>query len=487
MIIDYFKALILQNFAFQPTFEQEDVVDALAHFVMGEPSGTGINSQGVFVLRGYAGTGKTSLVGALVKTMGQLERQCVLLAPTGRAAKVFSHYAQHPAYTIHKWIYRQKSIDVDAPFSLGFNGMKHALFIVDEASMISEDGGIFSEHSLLDDLVEFVYSGEGCRLIMLGDTAQLPPVGECWSPALQPDVLTGMGLWVTCKTLTQVVRQADESLILSNATNLRRAIATDATDTWPDIRFGCDVENVPGNELVERISHCYREYGMDNVIVVARSNKRANIYNNGIRSQILDRESELSAGDMVMIAKNNYYWLGRNGLGSTPENGEAGTTDRHDGSFLANGDIARVERVRNERQFYGFRFADVELCLPDYNDLTIDATVLLDTLHNEAPALTREQNEQLFNAVMEDYMDIPYKRDRLKRVKEDPYFNALQIKYAYAVTCHKAQGGQWAQVFIDTGYVSEEMLGTDYYRWLYTALTRATERVMFVNYKVTRQ
>lgn len=487
MIIDYFKTLIAQNFAFQPTLEQANAIDALARFVMYDSCDTYGQGNPVFLLRGYAGTGKTSLVGALVKTMQQLERHCVLLAPTGRAAKVFSLYAGHPAYTIHKRIYRQKSMELDSPFSLDFNSMKHTLFIVDEASMISSDNSMFSSRSLLDDLVEFVYSGEGCRLILLGDTAQLPPVGEFESPALQPAMLSSLGLDVTCKTLTQVVRQQSDSGILDNATRIREMIADEDVYSIPDIDFADDVVNVPGNELIEQLMQCYHDYGTDDTIVVTRSNKRANIYNNGIRTQILDRESELSSGDLIMIAKNNYYWLKGNAL--TNQQDDAVQPDDTDGlpsqsvSFLANGDIAQVIRVRNERSFYGFRFADVELRLPDYGDLEIEAVVLLDTLHSEAPALTREQNEHLFNQVMEDYMDIPYKRDRLKKIKEDPYYNALQIKYAYAVTCHKAQGGQWSQVFIDQGYISDEMLGIDYYRWLYTAFTRATDKVYLVNWK----
>ena len=492
MIIDYFKALILQNFGFQPTYEQDEAIEAIAKFVLhSSDDGTYLPSslqRSIFILRGYAGTGKTSLVGALVKTMQMLERQCVLLAPTGRAAKVFSLYASHPAYTIHKRIYRQKSIELDSPFSLDFNSMKHTLFIVDEASMISNNTPYeINEPSsmqwntgnhgrLLDDLLEYVYSGEGCRLILLGDTAQLPPVGMTESPALQPEVLGNYGYDVTCKTLTQVVRQEEESGILKNATTIRGMINDGFTEgIRPSVAFGRDVVNVPGNELIDSLSHCYHEYGTDETIVVCRSNKRANIYNNGIRNQILDRESELSSGDMIMIARNNYYWLNRN----RTEQAAAGT----EATFLANGDIARIERVRNEREFYGFRFADAELILPDYNDLEIEATVMLDTLHSESPSLTREQNELLFSRIMEDYMDIPYKKDRIKKLKEDPYYNALQIKYAYAVTCHKAQGGQWSQVFIDEGYITPDMIGIDYYRWLYTAVTRATDKIYLVNWK----
>ena len=484
MIIDYLKELFLQNFGHNPTAEQQKAIAGLAAFILGvsvtgdEDARSSTSTQStmftpstrtgsrheVFVMRGFAGTGKTSLVAALVKTMVQLERECILLAPTGRAAKVFATYADHPAFTIHKQIYRQKSMEADAGFSLDFNSHKHTLFIVDEASMIADsatDSPYGSGH-LLDDLIQYVYSSEGCRLIVLGDTAQLPPVGEEWSPALQPEVWRSYGLSVTCITLTQVVRQERLSGILSNATALRAMIEGGSKDF--NVEWTADVVNTSGNDLIESLADSYRRYGTDDTIVVCRSNKRAHIYNMGIRNQILDREEELSRGDIIMIAKNNYHWLG-------------------DDSFLANGDIARVVRVRNERELYGFRFADCTLILPDYDDREITATVLLDTLHTEAPALGRAEQEQLYNRVLEDYADIPYKRDRLKKLREDPYYNALQIKYAYAVTCHKAQGGQWADVYVDQGYITPDMLTTDYYRWLYTAFTRATQQLHLVNWK----
>ena len=511
MIIDYFTELFLQNFAHNPTQEQLLVVRELAGFVMNIGTGDGAGeADGVtgrrvgqmgsaFILRGYAGTGKTSLMAALVQTMVQLERRCVLLAPTGRAAKVFSVYAGHPAFTIHRWIYRQKSMEFDSVFTMDFNSLRHTLFIVDEASMVSNDGnGVYGTGHLLDDLIQFVYSGEGCRLILLGDTAQLPPVGNADSPALQPDVLRSYGLDVGCVTLTEVVRQRNMSGILVNATRIRELITQcvgmqrmssdevcvgddDLVVSWSD-----DVRNVSGNELIDSLSYSYREFGMDDTIVVCRSNKRAHVYNMGIRSQILDREEELTRGDIVMIAKNNYFWLTAQKdrteveLVATDDSAPSGSMQ---GSFLANGDIARVLRVTNERELYGFRFADCELLLPDYDDLEIRATVLLDTLHSEAPSLTREQSESLYNKVMEDYADIPYKRNRLKKLREDPYYNALQIKYAYAVTCHKAQGGQWSQVYVDQGYVTPEMKNVDYLRWLYTAFTRATDCVHLVNWK----
>lgn len=477
MIKDYLKELILRNFGFLPTGEQEEAIDSLCDFVLSP------DADEVFLLRGYAGTGKTSLVGAFVKTMEQLNRRCVLVAPTGRAAKVFSLYAEHPAFTIHRRIYRQKTIDKDSAFSLNYNSLQNALFISDEASMIANDGlseSIYGTGRLLDDLMQFVYSGTGCRLVLLGDTAQLPPVGETESPALQPDIVGGYGMNVRCHTLTHVVRQRKESGILWNATCLRQAIDDHNVFEFPKVRFGgfTDVKNVPGNELIETISSCYAHYGVDETMVVCRSNKRAHVYNNGIRNQILGCEEELSSGDILMVAKNNYFWISSDG-----KDGESKETAAANIEFIANGDVVVVERVRNIRELYGFHFADCQLRLPDYDDYEFEATVLLDTLHSEAPSLTREQNDALFNRIMEDYMDIPTKRERMKKMMADPYFNALQIKYAYAVTCHKAQGGQWSEVFIDQGYMTEDMLGPDYYRWLYTAFTRATHVLYLVNWR----
>ncbi len=471
MMKDVLNGQILSNFGHSPTSDQLEVVSAFSEFVFSS------DAASLFLLRGFAGTGKTSLVSALVQTLRQLERSCVLMAPTGRAAKVFSAYACHEAFTIHKRIYRQQSLEQNAAFTLGFNALHHAFFFVDEASMVSRDGG------LLDDLIQFVYgNGRGCRLVLVGDTAQLPPVGEDDSPALSPDVLRGYGMTVHAATLTQVVRQQEESGILWNATRLRHLLSRTVgvagfAPTWRDgckIRFYgfADVVNVPGSELIETLSDCYHRFGIDETIVVCRSNKRAVAYNNGIRNQILGREDELCQGDQLMIAKNNYHVLLH-----IEEGMEEGA------SFLANGDIAMVERVRNVRELYGFRFADCTLCMPDYSDLEFDATVLLDTLHAEAPALPRDRQEQLYQAVLEDYQDLPNKRERLKKLREDSYFNALQVKYAYAVTCHKAQGGQWSHVFIDQGYMTEEMLDRDYVRWLYTALTRATATVYFVNWR----
>ena len=466
MIGTYLGEQIKTNFPYKPTFEQENVLKKLADFLFCRKIET------LFLLKGYAGTGKTSLIGALVKTLDQLEQKCVLLAPTGRAAKVFSQYAGHPAYTIHKKIYRQRNFSNEMDnFSVNDNLHQHTLFIVDEASMIANDGlsgSMFGTGRLLDDLIQYVYSGQGCRLMLIGDTAQLPPVGEEESPALSARALEAYGMEVYESMLTEVVRQLHDSGILWNATELRRFISEEDFFTLPSIKVEDfpDIKMVPGNELVEAITDSYDRVGMDDTIVVCRSNKRANIYNKGIRNMILYREEELESGDLLMVAKNNYFW----------------SEGCKEIDFIANGDIAVVRRVRKEREMYGFRFADVLLRFPDYDDLELEVTLLLDTLHTETPALPKEMSDRLFCSVLEDYADITTKRERMKKMKADPYYNALQVKYAYAVTCHKAQGGQWKRVFLDQGYMTEDMLSPDYFRWLYTAFTRATETLYLVNW-----
>ena len=484
-------ALIRENFAHKPTKEQEKAISMLSNFLLSRERDT------LFLLKGYAGTGKTSLLAALVRTMQQLQQRVMLLAPTGRAAKVLSSYAGAPAYTIHRKIYRQKSItDMDV-FQNDINLKQDTLFIVDEASMIANEssgGSMFGSGRLLDDLMQYVYSCEGCRLILVGDTAQLPPVGEEESPALNRIMLEGYGMEVTELCLIQVVRQLEESGILWNATMLRRLIQDDEMFEFPKLRGKSfpDVRVLPGDELIEALEDSYRKYGTDGTIVVTRSNKRANIFNNGIRARILDHEEELSSGDLIMVAKNNYYWTEANsplpqplprGGGETAAQGKPPSSGGGlEGGFIANGDVAVVRRLRNERSFYGFRFADATLMFSDYGNTEMDVTVLLDTLQSEAPALTRQQQEALFQGVWEDYPELTNKRDRMKRLRQDIYYNALQIKYAYAVTCHKAQGGQWEHVYIDQGYITEDMLAPDYFRWLYTAITRATEQVYLINW-----
>ena len=463
MLNDYFIRCLSENLPYVPTEEQAGLLARLSAFLWDD------SVPSVFLMKGYAGTGKTSLVGALVRTLESFERTCVLLAPTGRAAKVFAAYAGHPAYTIHKKIYRQRTFTGDfSGFQLAHNAYKNTFFIVDEASMIANeptDGSHYGSGLLLDDLFDFVYSGSGCRLILLGDTAQLPPVGQLRSPALDEAYLQRYGYPVMVSELTHVVRQDGASGVLYNATRLRQ-------DMWktplpaPSIALHGfpDVGRVGGDELIEVLSSAYNRDGMDETIIITRSNKRANIFNQGVRNRILYREEELTSGDLLLVARNNYYW-----------------SEKYEKlDFIANGDVARVVRVRNVCEMYGFRFADVLLYFPDYEE-EVEAKVILDTLHAESPSLTAEENARLFNAVMEDYADVPSKRERLKRLKNDPWFNALQVKYAYAVTCHKAQGGQWSNVFVDMGYIRPDALGIDFYRWLYTAFTRTTGRLWLVN------
>ena len=513
---DDLGAIILKNFPHNPTFEQKEVAMNWGSFLLSR------NSDTAFLLKGYAGTGKTSLVSALVRTMQELKQNVVLMAPTGRAAKVLSSYAGMPAYTIHRRIYRQKSMDTDC-FQLNVNLHKHTLFIVDEASMIANEGltgDTFGSGRLLDDLIHYIYGGDGCRLLLVGDTAQLPPVGEEMSPAMMKEALEGYGLTVCEAELTEVVRQVEESGILWNATHLRQLIQNEDIYAFPQLRVADfpDIQVVPGNELIEALEQCYYEAGIDETIVVTRSNKRANIFNMGIRARILDYEEELCSSDRIIIAKNNYFWIkpqppqpprgskmgeglqlptsqafdnGQNAADKTEgaaskqasysPSGAGGAVAGSD-SFIANGDMATIRRLRNHRELYGFHFADASITLLDHDDQEVDVTLLLDALQSEAPALTRQQQDALFTAVWEDYPELTNKRDRMKRLKEDPYFNALQVKYAYAVTCHKAQGGQWQRVFIDQGYVTEDMLSPDYFRWLYTAITRAIDKVYLINW-----
>lgn len=474
MLIDELIFQIIQQFGLQPTTEQKHVLTQFAHFMMDE------DPHVVMIFCGSAGTGKTSLASAIARTMVKLEQRVMLLAPTGRAAKVFSVHSGQPAYTIHRQIYRQKSFDSDGGvFNLNFNRYTDTLFMVDESSMIANQGQMessFGSGCLLDDLVQFVYSGRNCRMILMGDAAQLPPIGEEQSPALSSSFMEGYGLKVYECRLDNVLRQSEESGILYNATLIRTHIMRDELTQLPQIHFDAfaDIVVVPGNELIETLNSSYSEVGVDETMVITRSNKRAHIYNQGIRQTILGSEEELSTGDMLMIVRNNYHWV------QPPTNNEEQDTTSM--TFLANGDRAMVQRVRNIRELYGFRFADVWLQFPDYNDYELEATIILDSLHTEAPALSREQNERLFNEVLADYADIPRKQDRVKKLREDIFLNAVQVKYAYAITCHKAQGGQWAHVYVDQGYMTDEMLSPDYLHWLYTAFTRATEKLYLVNW-----
>ncbi|MDF9829267.1 AAA family ATPase [Parabacteroides sp. PF5-6] len=464
MINSYLGSLINSNFPHSPTSDQAYVIEMITEFLLSQ------EADSLLLLKGYAGTGKTSLVGAIVKTLTEINQKTVLLAPTGRAAKVFSGYAGHKAFTIHKKIYRQKAFSNELTgFQTTENLHTDTLFIVDEASMIGNDGidsSSFGTGRLLDDLIQYVYSGENCRLLLMGDIAQLPPVRQAESPALHTGILEGYGLKVKEFTLTQIVRQSENSGILLNATHIREALRTHAVEAFPKLRLKGfeDIRKIPGDELIEAISSAYHNDGMDETMIITRSNKRALIYNNGIRNRVLYREEELSTGDRLLVAKNNYFW----------------TADSKEMDFIANGDIMEVVRIRRNTEFYGFHFADLTVRFPDY-DTEADLKILLDTLQTETPALSQEQSNKLFYSILEDYEDIPTKAGKMKKMKVDPHYNAVQVKFAYGMTCHKAQGGQWMNVFLDIGFITEEMLGEDFYRWFYTALTRATHRLYLVN------
>jgi len=473
MVKNHIIKLLTEKLGFKPTGGQQIALGDLSDFIW-TFSSEKANPDTVFVLKGYAGTGKTSIISALVNVLPDLKLKSVLLAPTGRAAKVLSGYAGKSASTIHKKIYRQKSQkDGIGVFVLEKNLHNQTIFIVDEASMIANESGensIFGSGRLLDDLFEYVYSGKNCKLILVGDTAQLPPVGLSISPALDSNVIDQMGFEVKQVELVDVVRQTKESGILHNATLIRNQI-TAAKTGYPALECNqfIDIRRINGSALIEEIERCYDEFGMENTMVVCRSNKRANLYNQGIRKSILWKEDELATGDFLMIVKNNYYWLSEE---------QATKTD-----FIANGDIVEITRLGKYTEQYGFRFADASLRFLDYTDLEIDAKIIIDTLTSEVASLTSEQNKQLFYSVMEDYMELRTKKARIDKVKENPFFNALQVKFSYAITCHKAQGGQWKAVFIDQGWLAEDMLNIEYLRWLYTAFTRPMERLYLVNFK----
>lgn len=491
MIIDELKHQILLEFGFLPTSDQSKALDIFIQFL------TEHDSHAVMVLRGSAGTGKTRLAGSIVRMMSRSHYKVVLLAPTGRAAKVFSMNSGHPAYTIHRRIYREKVYTgIGGEFNLNRNMYQNTLFIIDEASMISQSsksgGGAFGSGNLLDDLIRYVYQGTGDKMMLIGDSAQLPPVGEAESPALQSSVLQSYGLKVYQCDLQQVLRQSAHSGILYNATTIRQMINHHEDTQLPKIRFCgfADIRMIPGAELVESLATSYSEVGLDETMVITRSNKRANIYNQGIRNAVLDREDQLTAGDLVMIVKNNYYWLEQEKknlhqeVNSSLSIGYSMNVGKSESSmsFIANGDRAEVLRVRHYIELYGFHFAKVLLRFPDYDDYELDTVVLLDSLATESPALTVEQSEKLFQQVMLDYDDIPLKKDRMDKIRCDQYFNALQIKFAYAVTCYKAQGGQWSHIYVDQGYMTDELLTPDYIHWLYTAFTRATDKLFLVNW-----
>jgi len=456
---------LCKNLGNIPTDDQSAALKKIASYICDN------NNDVIFLMTGYAGTGKTSVISSIVKTLDLLRMRSVLLAPTGRAAKVLASYSGRLAFTIHKKIYRQKSSkDGFGSFSLDRNLLKDTFFIVDEASMVSNSSGdssLFGSGRLLDDLIEFVYSGTDCKLIIVGDTAQLPPIGSIVSPALDEDALGAYGFGLISCELKQVVRQSETSGVLMNATRVRLQVA-ESNLIHPSI--DCinykDTIRIGGDDLIDEISTAYGQCGMEGTIIVVNSNKQANRYNQGIRNRIFFREEEISSGDMVMVVKNNYSIIAEDDEGA---------------GFIANGDIAEVRKIRKYEEKYGFHFADMMLKFPDY-DLEIESKVLLDVLHLDTPALPSDKSKELFQSILTDYLNIKTRRKQFEAVKNNPYFNALQIKFAYAVTCHKAQGGQWERVFIDQGMFNRNEITIDYLRWFYTALTRATDRVYLVNF-----
>lgn len=464
MLQSHIQAVLSDNLGHTPTGDQEAAIESLASYVIEN------NNESIFILRGYAGTGKTSLINALVKTLETFRFKSVLLAPTGRAAKVLSAYSGRQSYTIHKKIYRQKgSGDGMGLFALNYNRDRETYFIIDEASMInngSSEQSVFGSGRLLDDLVEFVYSGTDCKLILVGDTAQLPPVGSDYSPALSESEMGLYGFGIRSAELRQVVRQSETSGILMNATTIREmldeGILADPSFTTRDYN---DVIALTGEELMEEIEAAYSFSGVEGTSIIVNSNRMANRYNQGIRNRILYREEEISSGDMLMVVKNNYYWTGED------ENID----------FIANGDIARIRKIKGFEERYGYRFADMTLEFPDYN-IEIEVKVNLETLNSDTASLSSDQNRELYGKVLEDYLHLKSKKKQFEAIKNDPFFNALQIKFAYAVTCHKAQGGQWERVFIDQGMFNRVPVTVDYLRWLYTAVTRATDRLYLVNF-----
>jgi ATP-dependent exoDNAse (exonuclease V) alpha subunit len=457
---------IRKAFPHEPTGQQLELFDRLHAFLLSD------NGDECFILKGYAGTGKTTVLGALVKALKYYNYKSVLLAPTGRAAKVITNYSGRKAFTIHKRIYRKKSaLNIDDAFRLADNLATDTLFIVDEASMISDEASGNNRETLLHDLVSYVYNTKNCKLMLVGDTAQLPPVGADNSPALDLALMKKtFAVEIFSFELTDVLRQEKNSGILHNVTAMREIIRKGKVATPKVVTKGYkDVFRMTGERLEEGLNYAYNKYGYDGTLIVCRSNKNANLYNRQIRGRILLREEEITGGDQIMVVRNNYFWLQEQEEGST--------------GFIANGDIARIKRVRRIEEIYGFRFADVQLEFIDYaEDPVLDCKILLDTLYSEAPALLPADQKRFFLEVMKDYDHIASRKAKLDELKLNPYYNALQIKFAYAVTCHKAQGGQWDAVFVDQGYLTEEMINMDFLRWFYTACTRASKELFLVNF-----
>ncbi len=465
-----FNALLIKKFPFQPTASQAVWINEITEYLFyGSPST-------VFILKGYAGTGKSTSIGHLVKFLPKVAYRAILMAPTGRAAKVMSGYAGKKAYTIHKQIYFTKSEGGSGmKFTLKPNKFKHTLFIVDEASMIGDDrqnSKLFENGSLLGDLMQYVDAGNNCKLLLVGDPAQLPPVHLDISPALDGDYLSyEFNKEVVECTLAQVVRQKHGSGILANATHLRQFLDdSNVVDFQFDLAAGSDIRRmVEGNEILEALEDSIQQEGLEETVFIVRSNKRANSYNQQIRQRILFLEAELSVGDQLMVVKNNYFWL-------APESAPG---------FIANGDLVKVLRIVEHKDIYGFRFAKVEVAMVDYpEEKPFETMLLVGTLSMESPSLSFEQGKELYQAVMEDYKHLTTKYKRFMAVKNNPYFNALQVKYSYAITCHKSQGGQWKNVFIEQPYLPDGP-STAYYRWLYTAMTRAKEQLYLIGFAKT--
>ena len=459
-----FTSIFLSCLPFAPNNDQSNLIALLAEFISNN------NEREIFVLKGYAGTGKTNMIGALSKTLPNFKWKSVLLAPTGRAAKVLSNYSQKPAQTIHKKIFTKiPTHDGGVAFSLAENKHTNTIFIVDEASMIGLDNPTSDSvyNSLLESLLEYVFSGTNCKLIMVGDTAQLPPIGSNESPALDLDYLkASYQLLIKHIELKQVARQQDASGILKNATHLRECIGN-FNGEFPKISLHKDVVRLSGEDLEDALNNAYSNYGYNDVLLVTRSNKRANLFNQAVRGRVRYMEEDLCSGDLMMVVKNNYFWL--------DEKSEAG--------FIANGDSVEIKKIIRRKEIYGFNFAECVVKLCDYENMPeISLTLLLDSIYTEVPSLTKEQQQQLYANIMEDVNDEPIKGVRMNYLRKSPYFNALQVKFNYAVTCHKAQGGQWPCVFIDQGYLTKEMLNKEYIRWLYTAFTRAKDKVYLMNF-----
>ncbi|MCF8365838.1 MAG: AAA family ATPase [Bacteroidales bacterium] len=469
MEIRQVEDLIFEHFPFEATEGQRILILALSDFIINH------RQQEAFLFKGYAGTGKTTILSALVKAAPALHLKTVLLAPTGRAAKVMASYSGKQAFTIHKKIYMPRATTDGSVYMQRMDNLHtNTLFIIDEASMIpgtpTNDGRFYSDTDLLSDLVEYVYSGKNCSLILIGDTAQLPPVGADVSPAMDSKYIeTAFNLRIRKLELREVMRQSLESGILANATFIREKIAAeDFTLPIFHLQHFPDIKSIDSSELEDALMFAHKDYGDDKTIVITRSNKRANVYNREIRNRILFREEEISTGDYLMVVRNNYYWL--------PKESPAG--------FIANGDIIEVQKIRKITEIYGFRFADAVIRLVDYPDHPeIETKLLLNTITADTPALSSQDNQRFFDEVMKDYEDIPERRRKMEKVKNNPWFNALQVKFAYALTCHKTQGGQWETIFIDQPWLPDNTIDKEFLRWLYTAVTRATKQVYLVNFK----